>query len=382
MVAAILLCGLGYAEGADAVAPARRLAGHLLGAGAGAAGDGGRSRWRRCPARWSGIGAPAWVGLAYVSVFSMLVGFVFWYRGLALGGIAGVGQLQLLQPFFGLALAGLLLHEPVAWTMIAVTGWSCSASRARSGSHKLTASFGGTMTILTGLSAFPITPSDADGQVDVAALRKLVARLCAAQVHSICVLGSTGSYPYFSRAERRRALDAALDETSGRAPILAGVGALRTDETIKLAQDAKDAGAAAGLLAPVSYTPLNDEEVFEHFRHGGRESGLPLCIYDNPGTTHFRFSPALVGRLSRLAGDHRREKPGPGAVGCRRPSGRIAPPRARGLFGRLQRATGTRSRGCLPAATPGTALSPACSRVSAWPSCERPRVATLSKYGR
>jgi drug/metabolite transporter (DMT)-like permease len=52
----------------------------------------------------------------------MLVGFVFWYRGLALGGIAGVGQLQLLQPFFGLSLAGLLLGEPVAWTMIAATG--------------------------------------------------------------------------------------------------------------------------------------------------------------------------------------------------------------------------------------------------------------------
>jgi drug/metabolite transporter (DMT)-like permease len=50
----------------------------------------------------------------------MLVGFVFWYRGLALGGIAGVGQL--LQPFFGLSLAGLLLGEPVAWTMIAATG--------------------------------------------------------------------------------------------------------------------------------------------------------------------------------------------------------------------------------------------------------------------
>jgi drug/metabolite transporter (DMT)-like permease len=50
----------------------------------------------------------------------MLVGFVFWYRGLALGGIAGVGQLQLLQPFLGLALAGLLLHEPVEGGMIAV----------------------------------------------------------------------------------------------------------------------------------------------------------------------------------------------------------------------------------------------------------------------
>jgi 4-hydroxy-tetrahydrodipicolinate synthase len=158
------------------------------------------------------------------------------------------------------------------------------------------------MTIPTGLSAFPITPSDASGQVQLAALRTLIDRLCAARVHSICVLGSTGSYPYFSRAERRRALDAALNESAGRSPILVGIGALRTDETIKLAQDAKDAGAAVGLLAPVSYTPLNDEEVFEHFRTVAEESRLPLCIYDNFGTTHFRFSPALVGRLSRLAG--------------------------------------------------------------------------------
>jgi drug/metabolite transporter (DMT)-like permease len=120
MVAAILVCGLGYAEGATL---SRRLGGWqviswalllslpvmaLLGLAT-------------LPQSWSGIGLPVWAGLAYVSVFSMLVGFVFWYRGLALGGIAGVGQLQLLQPFFGLALAGLLLEEPVAWSMVAVT---------------------------------------------------------------------------------------------------------------------------------------------------------------------------------------------------------------------------------------------------------------------
>jgi drug/metabolite transporter (DMT)-like permease len=121
MVAAILLCGLGYAEGARL---SRRLGGWQV------------ISWAlvvalpvmaaiavaTLPHVWSGISGPAWLGLAYVSVFSMLVGFVFWYRGLALGGIAGVSQLQLLQPFFGLALAGLLLGEPVAWTMIAVTG--------------------------------------------------------------------------------------------------------------------------------------------------------------------------------------------------------------------------------------------------------------------
>jgi drug/metabolite transporter (DMT)-like permease len=120
MVAAILLCGLGYAEGA---ALSRRLGGWQV------------ISWAlllalplmvpvallNLPPSWTEIGVPAWVGLAYVSVFSMFVGFVFWYRGLARGGTASVGQLQQLQPFFGLALAGLVLHEPVAWTMIAAT---------------------------------------------------------------------------------------------------------------------------------------------------------------------------------------------------------------------------------------------------------------------
>ena len=121
MIASIILCGLGYAEGAKL---SRRLGGWQV------------ISWAlvlaaplmllltimTLPSSWQGIGVPAWLGLAYVSIFSMLVGFVFWYRGLALGGIASVGQLQLLQPFFGLALAGLLLREPVAWTMIAATG--------------------------------------------------------------------------------------------------------------------------------------------------------------------------------------------------------------------------------------------------------------------
>lgn len=118
MLAAILVCGLGYAEGATL---SRRLGGWQV------------ISWAlllslpvmavialfTLPDTWSNISAPAWIGLAYVSVFSMMVGFIFWYRGLALGGIAGVGQLQLLQPFFGFVLAAIFLGEPIAWTMIA-----------------------------------------------------------------------------------------------------------------------------------------------------------------------------------------------------------------------------------------------------------------------
>lgn len=53
----------------------------------------------------------AWIGFAYVSLFSMFIGFFFWYKGLALGGIARVGQVQLLQPFLTLLGAALLLGE-------------------------------------------------------------------------------------------------------------------------------------------------------------------------------------------------------------------------------------------------------------------------------
>jgi drug/metabolite transporter (DMT)-like permease len=67
------------------------------------------------------VRTPAYAGLAYVSLFSMLIGFVFWYRGLALGGTASVGQIQLLQPMFALALAAALLRESVGAAMICVT---------------------------------------------------------------------------------------------------------------------------------------------------------------------------------------------------------------------------------------------------------------------
>jgi drug/metabolite transporter (DMT)-like permease len=118
MVAAVIVCGLGYAEGAML---SRRLGGWqviswslLLSLPVM-----GLILWVTWPETFDNVGISGWVSLAYVSIFSMLVGFIFWYRGLALGGIAGVGQLQLLQPFFGFVLAALLLGEPIAWTMIA-----------------------------------------------------------------------------------------------------------------------------------------------------------------------------------------------------------------------------------------------------------------------
>ena len=60
----------------------------------------------------------AWAGMAYVSVFSMFIGFFFWYRGMALGGVARIVQVQLVQPFLTLLGAALVLNEPLNWSNI------------------------------------------------------------------------------------------------------------------------------------------------------------------------------------------------------------------------------------------------------------------------
>lgn len=153
-----------------------------------------------------------------------------------------------------------------------------------------------------GLSAFPVTPVNAVGEVDVVALEKILLRLRQANVDSVGLLGSTGLYAFLRREEKRRAIEAAVNCLQGSVPVMVSAGALRTDEAVTLAQDAEEAGADALLLAPVSYTPLTEEEVFQHFVAVSESTSLPLCIYNNPGTTHFTFTPALLARLASLPG--------------------------------------------------------------------------------
>ncbi len=153
-------------------------------------------------------------------------------------------------------------------------------------------------TLFAGLSAFPLTPASEVGVVDTDALAALIERGATAGVDSICVLGSTGIYAYLSRSERRRAIDAGVAQAAGRLPILAGIGALRTDETCALARDAQQAGAQGLLLAPISYMPLTQDEAYQHFQSVAAATDLPLCIYNNPSTTHFQFGLPLLSRLA------------------------------------------------------------------------------------
>lgn len=131
MVGAVAATGIGYAEGArlsHMMKPAAVISWALV-----------VSLPVTLPAlilTWPSFSAPvpvsAWVGLGYVTMFSMFIGFLFWYRGLVLGGTARVSQIQLFQPFIGLGLAALFLGEHVGWGLAAGSVMvTISVARAR-----------------------------------------------------------------------------------------------------------------------------------------------------------------------------------------------------------------------------------------------------------
>ncbi|QHM70210.1 dihydrodipicolinate synthase family protein [Mixta intestinalis] len=151
-----------------------------------------------------------------------------------------------------------------------------------------------------GLSAFPLTPITSAG-IDRQGFIKILERLTAAEVDSVGILGSTGSYAYLTR-EQRKHVAAVAKQHTGDIPMMICVGAISTEQVLYLAEDAQQLGASALLLPPLSYQRLNDDEVFCLFETVTQRASVPVCVYDNPGTTHFMFSDELHGHIAALRG--------------------------------------------------------------------------------
>lgn len=155
----------------------------------------------------------------------------------------------------------------------------------------------------TGVVAYPITPFTADGAVHYAELRRMISSLAASGVDSIAMLGSSGSFAYLDRDERAEVIRVAAEEAAAAGspvPLYAGVSAVGTREILALAADAEDAGASGLVVSAVSYVPLMAEEVAAQTRALADRTELPICLYNNPGTTQFEFPVELVGELSTV----------------------------------------------------------------------------------
>lgn len=152
--------------------------------------------------------------------------------------------------------------------------------------------------MFTGLCAFPLTPLHQQN-IDEKAFIRILARLTDAGVDSLGILGSTGSYAYLSREQRKRVVQVAKTH-AGSTPMMVGVGATATSEVLRLVEDAQQAGADALLLPMMSYQPLFAEEIYAFYEEVCRHASVPVCLYDNPRTTHVTLSDELQGRIAAL----------------------------------------------------------------------------------
>ncbi|GAA1117171.1 dihydrodipicolinate synthase family protein [Arthrobacter flavus] len=155
--------------------------------------------------------------------------------------------------------------------------------------------------VFNGLIAYPVTPFHENGDINFPELTSLVSSLASSGVDAIAVLGSSGSFAYLSAAERSQVASTAVDaaQESG-VPVVVGISSVGTREVLDAARDAERAGASGVVLSPVSYVPLNNDEVATQTAAVCDVTSLPICLYNNPGTTQFHYDLELVAELLDL----------------------------------------------------------------------------------
>jgi len=157
---------------------------------------------------------------------------------------------------------------------------------------------------LQGIFGVVPTPLDQEFEVDEKGLGHLVEHCCDSGLHAAVILGSNGEAPYFTTEEKTRILQAAARAGKGRIPLVAGVAAFSTKESIALARAAKESGYQAVLAALNVYFQLDLEAVKAHFEALAREGGLPVIFYYFPEVTGLMLAPDEIAEIAALPGIH------------------------------------------------------------------------------
>lgn len=145
------------------------------------------------------------------------------------------------------------------------------------------------------------TPTADDGESsDEKVLLKTIDFQIENGVEGICLFGSTGGHGSFSDAEMKTATEAVVRHVNGRIPVIVGTGARTTTACIALSRHAQEVGCAGVMILPVSYWPLSQDEVRDHYERVSAAVKIPICIYNNPWTTGVDMKPEFIATLANL----------------------------------------------------------------------------------
>ncbi len=168
-----------------------------------------------------------------------------------------------------------------------------------------------------------VTPFSENGAIHFDTVAKTIDTLIDQGVHGLIVGGTTGEYYALSKDERKQLFDFVVDRAKGRIPLMAGINATTTADSLELGKHAKAAGFNAILIAAPYYCQPTQQELLAHVRCVDDAIGLPIMLYNFPDRTgvpmSFEFIDALrdranvqaikestgsIQRLHTLANDH------------------------------------------------------------------------------
>lgn len=137
-----------------------------------------------------------------------------------------------------------------------------------------------------------------NGQLDEAALTKLVETQIAGGIDGLVPCGTTGESAVLSHDEHLRVVELVTRGAAGRVPVIAGAGSNNTAEAIRLARACRDLGVAATLQITPYYNKPTQEGLVRHMTEVAESSGLPIVMYNVPGRTGCDMLPETVARLA------------------------------------------------------------------------------------
>jgi 4-hydroxy-tetrahydrodipicolinate synthase len=159
-----------------------------------------------------------------------------------------------------------------------------------------------TTTRLFGCGTALVTPFNADGSVDEAALRALVDWQIEQGIHFLVPCGSTGEAATMTVDEHRRVVQVTVEQAAGRVPILAGAGSNDTQKAIALSRAMRDVGATHLLHTSPMYNKPPQRGIVAHYRAIAETTDLPIVIYNVPGRTGSNIEAKTTLEMAKIPG--------------------------------------------------------------------------------
>jgi 4-hydroxy-tetrahydrodipicolinate synthase len=142
-----------------------------------------------------------------------------------------------------------------------------------------------------------VTPFRKDESLNIRILKRFVDYLVEGGVQALLPLGTSGEFPMLSDLERNEVIEAVVDQSNGRVPVIAGVSAPSTELAKKYAKEAVNIGADAIVATGPYYFTTHKEGLFNHFQKLIEAVDLPLLIYNIPAFVGYNIDADIVLQL-------------------------------------------------------------------------------------